>query len=371
MPSYRHQRDGKRLKAGEHPVRFSVFYRGDNTHRRMLASNPWRCMELELVRQNSSSEDCLAYLRQAHDFSVAAEAAKATARPVLMYYSFLNLAKMLIKYRDKQKNLAQAIHGLTEAPENAQRQRVTLTAQSVVIKTSRKRIPILKEFASVLKWQLRPAETRYNVCDLLAQVPAIHRPYSHTRKRAERLYVISDAEFRYDHFAREAWAILWVRRSEFGGRNAYAKLSSRVYFDEWFKQVEADESHDNAIPFETEACHYGKSPCEALTAIGEGCIKAGVLAILAPNGYRYYLSNFEPRHRVHQLLASYMAMFYFGSVARYRPADYEKMLKSKYGWVIEEFLATQGYQFVYLMANQVLGQEVVCPWAVRGSEPHL
>jgi hypothetical protein len=135
--------------------------------------------------------------------------------------------------------------------------------------------------------------------------------------------------------------------------------------------VEADGNHKNAIPFETQCCSYGRSAQDALEEIGRRSIDAGVSAILTPNGYRYYLSNFEPRVRLHQLLAAYMAMFYFGSVARYRPADYEKMLQSKYGWVIEEFLATQGHQFVYLMANVILRQEVVCPWAIRASESGL
>ncbi len=66
-----------------------------------------------------------------------------------------------------------------------------------------------------------------------------------------------------------------------------------------------------------------------------------------------------------------MAMFYFGSVARYRPSDYEKMLTGKFGWAIEEFLSSQGHQFVYLIANALMKQEVVAPWALRSQDVDL
>ncbi len=340
MPSFRHQRAGRQVAFGNHPVRFTVFAGQDKDKQgRMLASNPWRCMELVLASEKRSAQDCLAYLRQAHDFHVAAEAAKATARPLLMYYSFLNLAKTFIKHRNPSKNLTQASHGIKEAPQNTQHKRVTLTAQEVKIQRAYGGyVPILKEFADALQWPSPAADSCHKVCDLLAQVPAIHRPYSHTRKRAERLYVLEDAEFRYDHSAREVWAIMWVRKSEFGDTKTIVTLRSRSYFTGCLEQCEADDDHDNAIPFETKPCSYGRSAHEALAGIGRRSIEAGVLAILTPNGYRYYLSNFEPRLRLHQLLATYLAMFYFGSIARYRPADYEKMLQSKYGWVIEEFL---------------------------------
>jgi hypothetical protein len=60
-----------------------------------------------------------------------------------------------------------------------------------------------------------------------------------------------------------------------------------------------------------------------------------------------------------------MSMFYFGSVARYRPLDLEKMREGKFGWVIEEMLVTQPEQFLYLAASELLEREVLKPWAVQ------
>ncbi|MBM4093888.1 MAG: hypothetical protein FJ276_31455 [Planctomycetes bacterium] len=130
MPSFHHQKTGKCLTVAGHPIRFSIYAAGAKPqHTRMLASNPWRCMELALNQNGKSDADCLAYLRQAHDFHVASEAAKATARPLLMYYSFLNLAKMLIKSKVPSLDLTHAIHGIAEPPGNSQSDRFTLTSQ--------------------------------------------------------------------------------------------------------------------------------------------------------------------------------------------------------------------------------------------------
>jgi YaaC-like Protein len=67
---------------------------------------------------------------------------------------------------------------------------------------------------------------------------------------------------------------------------------------------------------------------------------------------------------VHWGLAAYLVMFYFGSVARYRPTHLNKILQGKYAWDIEEFFATQPRQFLYLVANCLLKQEVVRPMAL-------
>jgi YaaC-like Protein len=94
-----------------------------------------------------------------------------------------------------------------------------------------------------------------------------------------------------------------------------------------------------------------------------------MVSILTPGGYRHYLSDYEPASRVSPILAAYMAMFYFGSVARYRPLDLEKMREGKFAWVIEEMLATQGEQFLYLSASELLERKVMKPWAIQQGGP--
>ncbi len=133
---------------------------------------------------------------------------------------------------------------------------------------------------------------QYNICDLLAQVPAIHRAYSHIRRHLECLYVINDAEFRYDHNSRTAWVIVWIKQSEFNSGKVLKELRSRSYFSDLFDQVENDPVHKDCISFQSKSENYGRSPIETLPELGKRCSQAGVVSILTPNGYRYYLTNF-------------------------------------------------------------------------------
>ena len=112
---------------GDSPFRFTT-YAGEEQHQwsRMLASNPWRCMELAL--SDNKHADARAFLNQAHDFFVASESVGPTSRPLVLYYAFLNLAKTLIKIRSPSTDLKAAFHGITESSANREAQRFRLTA---------------------------------------------------------------------------------------------------------------------------------------------------------------------------------------------------------------------------------------------------
>jgi hypothetical protein len=374
MPSFPHARVGTRVKHGGHPMRF-VLYAPENAGReraavgRMLASNPWKCMELHLARQRQTATQTSAFLNQAYEFFAAAGRAGPISRPVLMYYGFLNLAKAIIIHKNPIIDLARSLHGITEWSDNV-RQRFTLTSQKVVIQPARGgRFAVLNEFARTLGHNRLPASSEWDVCDLLSQIPAIHRPYSHTRGLAERLYVVEEGMILHDHQTRHMWATLRVRRSEFSTGQSRSRLIGRRYFASVITQVESDEEHQDYFTFESRAIHYGLSPLESLSQLCAELRKAGLVSILTPGGYRHYLSDYEPKNRVSPILAAYMAMFYFGSVARYRPLDLEKMREGKFAWVIEEMLATQGEQFLYLLASELLEREVMKPWAIQQGGP--
>jgi YaaC-like Protein len=321
----------------------------------MLASNPWRCMELQLSR--GKHEEARAYLRQGRDFFTAAESAVSTARPLLLYYGFLNLAKALVKVRSAACDLSGAMHGVREPSANRRAQRFRLTSQGVEIDHPRNnRVSVLNEFANVIGSPVLPAGGNYNVCELLGQVPSIHRAFSHIRLKMERLHLIVGSELRFDQAKRQIWAIVWVK--QVGGKRSGAlrALKQRQYFTSFFTQV---ESNKDLPAFETSPVRYGQNPRSALQALSQKCIRAGVCWILTADGYRYYLANTQPAVRVHQAIASYLSMLYFGFVARYRPYALEKTLDQEYAWAIEEFLSTEARQFIYFIANSILNREVV------------
>lgn len=57
-------------------------------------------------------------------------------------------------------------------------------------------------------------------------------------------------------------------------------------------------------------------------------------------------------------------MYYFGSVTRYKPHDFDKIV-SKFDWLVNDFLDTDPEQVLYLLASRISGTEVVYPYAIR------
>jgi len=56
-----------------------------------------------------------------------------------------------------------------------------------------------------------------------------------------------------------------------------------------------------------------------------------------------------------------MLFFYFDSVTRYRPHVYDEILSGIYGPFINEFVASQPDQLLYLLASEICEREVAKP----------
>lgn len=324
---------------------------------RRIRGGAW---ELEIQERHKSDTQALSYLHQASDFYSASETATSAARPLLLYYCFLNLAKVLLRVRAPGVSLRQARHGVSDYSGNSKVKRFTVTAQRVLIPTPKPGVVnIFSELATALKAQV-PGGTRHRIVDLLAQCPAVHRSYIHASRYPQVLFAVPKAAFLHDAATKMGWATVTVRG--LGALTAgKTQLERRMYFRSVFARIGAS---DSGYVFESKPTSYNGDPLEVLPSLSEQCQAAGMSSILTADGYRFYVASMSARARMHPLLASYLVTFYLGSVARYRPEDLDKILKGKWGWTFSEFLSTQGRQMVYLFANEVLGREVVKAWAL-------
>jgi len=79
--------------------------------------DPWNLMSTS-IRQRCDlrrAQEALAYLEQAKDLYRGAVAASVSAaRPLLLYYCFMNLAKAYCLVEDPALSLLEAKHGLSE-----------------------------------------------------------------------------------------------------------------------------------------------------------------------------------------------------------------------------------------------------------------
>jgi len=58
-------------------------------------------------------------------------------------------------------------------------------------------------------------------------------------------------------------------------------------------------------------------------------------------------------------MSIYLVFYYLGSVTRYRPNLFQKIMESKHGSHLEEVILNLPQQFLYLVASEFAGREVV------------
>jgi hypothetical protein len=119
-------------------------------------------------------------------------------------------------------------------------------------------------------------------------------------------------------------------------------------------------THDRWAKIEAEmttAIVYSHRPSQALDRLSRSRLWRSVTAF--PPYRKYYVYQALPTHvLLHQLLTMYLATFYFGSITRYKPEQFDLILRSPIGPFVFEFFTNQPAQFLYLMASEFIGQEV-------------
>ena len=133
-------------------------------------------------------------LEQAKYFYEAAERAPLKSQPLLFYYSFLNLAKIVININLPYGNSIEYYHGIETKVNLA----TTLNSAEVTFKnyggTGSSRISVAKEFFMYMGDNVTvPGNT--SIKKLLASCVGIHRTYSETFNQKESFYRLDNSSF--------------------------------------------------------------------------------------------------------------------------------------------------------------------------------
>lgn len=341
------------------PGGFPLFF--ESRKQRVVTADPWAFLSnLAVAKLKKNAEaTALAYIQQGHEFFDAAQNPRLKTRPLLYYYSFLNLTKaaLLIKGHAPPPT---AKHGISDPRANS-RERLRLEGQTVhVAGRAHDRSEILPEFMTALG-HTGHLPRSYRVLDLLRLIPSIHRTYVTVEGCAPCLIPISGLEIL--HARSELWARVKFNFRDKDVSESLPVLRSRQTFASILKQVESDK--DGELWFETTPVKGKRRGVDtAIADLARQLRRIGVGPILTSQGLRFYFVNVPPRDFVPYLAAVYGVAFYLGSVTRYKPDVFDKIVAGKYSWVIAEFLATQPTQFLYALASELAGVDVVRPYAV-------
>ncbi|MEH6702384.1 YaaC family protein [Parasphingorhabdus sp.] len=366
-------RAGDVVHIRQRPATFSFFptFQGvkrEGVHSILFATEPWNIIQhnLENLTDSNARRQALAFLVQSRDFFNAAQNSDVSAaKPLLLYYSFLNLAKCLVLKR-KGTALGAVHHGLSEKlPTTPGAIHGSVSIDILRNPAASAFVMFAQALGATLPTPVAPkTSVEVRSQDFLAQVLIGHRIYCQADNIKERFISLDRIECMQDATAQEAWLRVRAYADDFtrldyrlndlsknlGVAGAWRNVNCSVFID-GRRIIEAES---------TATTHYGHRPSQVLAQISNDVRPRLWRSVTAYPPYRKYYIYLPSSAQtlLNQLLTIYLATFYFGSITRYKPEQFDQILKSSIGPFVFEFFSNQPTQFLYLMASEFMEQEV-------------
>jgi len=331
----------------------------------ILASDPWEYLYYHLrdTLTDTRARPSLAFLEQARDFFDAAQSHRVSSRPLLYYYSFLNLAKVLLLARRRRLSDT-PMHGLAMVKAGSRGGR-RFDFQRVRVRKGAPGEEVFPELVQALGGSVTDGQ-KFKVVQLLQQIVGIHSTWAEVAGKCSCF-----ASARIEPVVRSDHAAVFSRvlvRKPWDNPGVWKLICKRAHWS----QVRLPERHRigasgaaDLVCLETSPVpRKGVSYRSALADLAHGIRAIGVHALLTRQGYRLYLSDFgqAEKARLPQAASIYAAMFYLGAITRYQPQDFDTIVSGSWAWLVSDFLSSQPKQFLYLMAGEITGNDVVVPF---------
>ncbi len=313
-----------------------------------------------------AQKQALAFLNQARDFFSAAQNSDiSAAKPLLLYYSFLNLSKCYIVQRTGNA-LGAVHHGLSEKLPTSSG---AIHGHVSVDIAKNPNMSAFVKFANALGATLptvTPPSTHVQIRsqDFLSQILVGHRMLTQSDRSKEKFISIGSLNYMCDESNKSIWIRARAHADDFQ-RLSYPITGLSKYLTNNFawRNVKCSLMDGSRRLIEAETVSttsYGQRPSQVLSAVSSQVAPRLWRSVTAYPPYRkYYVYQEAPTQTVlHQLLSIYISTFYFGSITRYKPEQFELILKSEIGPFVFEFFANQPAQFLYLMTSNFVEQEV-------------
>ncbi len=311
-----------------------------------------------------SREAALAFRVQAEDFYDAAISMgnrNLGAKPLLLYYAFLNLTKAYLLTRGHAGPNERPGHGISEKARIRQVEGTRLT----VYPSDHRKPQLFSQFSEALTGNAVTATRHYRLGSLMPQILFGHRVWCSAANESERFLPLKEVQFvdnREDH---EAWIRLEVDKQELAKvhHSQEDTLTLSRLGKRWqFVQHYGDDLSNSLCIEQREAMGYGHRPSDALTELAANVRPYLWCSVLLHPPYRkYYLylsPNDEKKSVLPQLLSMYLVIFLLGSITRYQPHQFDRLLDTRYGAHLIGAVTEIPTQYLYLMASEFLEREV-------------
>lgn len=364
-------KEGAPLKIASQVVPFSYWPTVKQTRRaklqqRIFTSDPWALIAAGIADScpKKSREAALAYRSQAEDFYDAAISMgnrNLGAKPLLLYYSFLNLSKAYLLTRGHAAPNDRPGHGISEKARIRQVEGAKLT----VYPSQPRKPQLFSQFLYALTGTAVTKTQHYRLGSLMPQILFGHRVWCSAANESERFVSLKEVQYvgsRGDH---EAWIRLQLDKQELAKMHLSqedALKLSRLERQWRFVQQPDDDFSDCLCIEQNVSTAYGHRPSDALSELTDNVRPYLWCSVLLHPPYRKYYLYLSPKSEsksvLPQLLSMYVIMFLLGSITRYQPHQFDRLLDTRYGAHLIGAVTEIPTQYLYLMASELLEREV-------------
>lgn len=350
---------------------FPLFTKHNSTdylikHEQIRVSDLWAFWQYIIgryVKKYAGEKDfLLTLIEQAKYFYDAAEKAPIKSQPLLYYYSFLNLVKVVInvnalssygtsytyyhgvescgiKKKDKLQDLYVEIKSLLLPPGTVPKpgKLPDLSVAYTFMTQMGDNVPC-------------PPPYKLNIVDMLKACIGIHRTYCETNNEREIYIKLSDLKL-----YREGKTLSCKYEITKCDAAISAQLTAAGY--NIIQETDAGITHYYWVEKRTMLTY--KETKFDYFMLAKQLRDKGIWYFTDGSRYRTFIS-ISPLHISTESII-YILMFFFGSITRYHPYMFDKLLTEQQMWLISEFLKTQPKQFLHAVTSRTIESAVLKP----------
>jgi hypothetical protein len=276
----------------------------------------------------------------------------------------MNLAKSYALTKRTRPTFNHAQHGLSEKLGPTSRELIDAILEAHP-SPGLKGPNIFDDFRVALRAPPLTRKVTYPLLHLLPQVVPGHRLWCDASGFDERFFAIETAPLLQAKAKKQIWVVVRIFHDDLERVGiSHRDFLKQTRLDYVAKEVESEEQDGRQV-MRLEQTHptiYTGRPADMLASLVGG-LRPYIWSTVTTNRpfRRYYLYASplsEHPSLLPQAASIYAIAFYLGSITRYRPQHFVRILNGPFGEFIQEFLSSQPSQFVYLMASDFASRDV-------------
>lgn len=334
---------------------------------RIFSTNPWGIIRqsIEDKLTGVSRDQAIAFVAQAENFYQTSQTSTLlSAKPLLIYYFMLNLAKAFVLHKGLKTTYEKAQHGIEENIHPGGREFVNSFLK--VYRSKPSGVNVFDDFQDALFDKKAPSAGQvYDLKNLLPQLLQGHRVWCEAADANERFVEITRIQYMHDEASKKIWLTLGIYADDLSRFGITRKrMLQQSGLSGIFKEVQGTNVDGRTLLiFEqiTPLRYTGRASDKIHKLVDT--LKAHIWSTVIKlhpyrKNYLYLCPVAEQAALMEQVLSVYACFYYLGSVTRYKPHLFESIIKGKFGGHIQEIITNLPQQFLYLLASEFAGREI-------------